>query len=265
MDYYFGAINKVGGRGTVGGGLHALHSLKDLITNCPRFLSAYKTSSCCPFPSSLHTLRLIGVEDMGTLESLSNLTSLTQLTIYYRGKDLRSDGLWDLIMRSQLSWLRVSAGPKFFVGSDPTRGIQDKYQGQLHRSIELELETDDVTGVLIAPICKFLSSFLTELSFNNNEEVKCFTQEQEDSFQLLTSLQKLQFFGCDKLQGLPKSINRLPNLKQLRIDHCPTLNSLPEDGLPRSLRLLILSFCGNEELVQKCINYVKNHPQIAIC
>jgi len=81
-----------------GGGLQALRSLQGLyIFDCPKFLSAKSSFSCCLFPSSLQDLRLIGVEGMGTLEPLSNLTSLTFLNLENCGEDLSCKGLGPLL------------------------------------------------------------------------------------------------------------------------------------------------------------------------
>jgi hypothetical protein len=98
--------------------------------------------------------------------------------------------------------------------------------------------TDDIAGVLAAPICTLLSSSLTELTLRGDKEVERFTEEQEEALQLLTSLEEIQFWVYDKLQGLPARLHRLPNFKKLAIYHCAAIRSLPKDGLPRSLQEL---------------------------
>jgi Leucine-rich repeat (LRR) protein len=253
--------------GVCRGGLQALHHLESLcIWCCPKFLSAYKalfSSSCRPFPSSLKYLTLLDVEGTGTLEPLlSNLTSLIYFVIILCGDDWRSNGLWTLVTHGQLSSLQVKDTPKFFVGSDPMRELKDEYQEQLlHSSSKLEyLETDD-DAILAAPICSILSSSLVWLKMEL--AVERFTKEQEDALQLLTSLQKLQFWGCSKLQCLPAGLHRLPNLKRLSISFCPAISSLPENGLPSSLEYLSINWC-NEELKQQCIEFVQSHPQIKL-
>ncbi|CAN6229519.1 unnamed protein product [Urochloa humidicola] len=131
---------------------------------------------------------------MGTLESLSNLTSLTELCISYCGENLKSDGLWPLVTQGQLRHLEVIGSPKFFAGSDPLGGLQDEYKEQLLRypSKLRNLATDDV-AVFAAPICSILSSSLISLIIDGNREVERFTKEQEDALQLLTSLRSLIF------------------------------------------------------------------------
>jgi hypothetical protein len=88
-------ILTVQNRGTGGGGLQFMHSLKSMeIRNCTKFLSAYKGSDL-PFPSSLQDLVLYGrMEGM----ALSNLTSL--------------------------HLLKVCASPNYFAGWDPAQTLQ---------------------------------------------------------------------------------------------------------------------------------------------
>ncbi|RLM64891.1 hypothetical protein C2845_PM16G01250 [Panicum miliaceum] len=269
-----GGISGVGGLGAVGG-LQALRCLQELqIRSCPKLHSAYETSSpaasCCfPFPSSLQKLELRGtVGGTGTLESLSNLTSLTRLHIDGCGEDFRGEGLWTLVTRGHLTALMVYGCPKFFVGSDLIRELQDEEDQErqlLQCSPKLrELRTDDIPGVLAAPICTLLSSSLTLLAFCLNGEVEHYTKEQERALQLLTSLQDLIFFLCMELQCLPAGLYALPSLKRLCINYCPAISSLPKHGLPISLQELDVRFCENKELEQQCRDFVRDHPRIKL-
>ena len=80
-----------------GGWLQALRSLQRLtIRWSPKFLSTF-SFSCHIFPSSLQFLVLWDVEGMGTLEPLSNLSSLTRLKLQGCGEDLKCQGLWSLL------------------------------------------------------------------------------------------------------------------------------------------------------------------------
>ena len=105
--------------------------------------------------------------------------------------------------------------------------------------------TDEAAGLLAAPICSLLSSSLTELCLNGIEEMERLSKEQEDALHLLTSLQELEIWSCDKLQHLPAGLHKLTNLKRLVVDLCPAVRSLPKDGLPKSLQELDVSLCDN--------------------
>nr|CAD45027.1 NBS-LRR disease resistance protein homologue [Hordeum vulgare] len=233
--------DSIGKDNTHGGGLQSLCSIRSLdIYDCPRILSSYSSStlSCFPFPASLQQLDLGDVEGMETLAPLSNLISLTSLTMCNCG-DLRGEGLWPLVAQGRLTELLIFGTRKFFTGSEPSR-----LHGQEIPSSKLErVFTDDLTGVLTAPICRLLSSSLTELTFCENQEVERFTEEHEEALHLLNSLQELFFRDCGKLQRLPAGLARLASLKILRIWWCPAIRSLPKDGLPSSLQELDIKVC----------------------
>ncbi|XP_022684147.1 putative disease resistance protein RGA3 isoform X2 [Setaria italica] len=229
---------------TGGGGLQGLTSLTTLIIEkCPRFLSSYSSSSsssCFPFPTSLEYLCLEGVEGMETLLPLSNLTSLTELRISECG-DLKGEGLQSLLAQGRLTKLNVLKTPNFFTGSEPSLPREPELPSSSSKL--QELDTEDVAGVLAAPICAFLSSSLTELNFSWVKEVERFTKEQEETLQLLTSLEGIRFWWCDKLQCLPAGLHKLPNLKRLNIDTCKAICSLPKECLPNSLQKLVIRGC----------------------
>uniref|UniRef100_R7WBB7 Putative disease resistance protein RGA4 n=1 Tax=Aegilops tauschii TaxID=37682 RepID=R7WBB7_AEGTA len=178
----------------------------------------------------------------------SNLTSLTRLNISDCGEDLRCEGLLPLLTRGQLSRLEVSKSPNFFGGWDP-----NPMWGMTESKLQ-KLDTDDIQGFLGTPaLCSLLSSSLTDLKFDGDSRMTRFTKEQEEAFHLLTSLQQLEFWNCGKLEHLPAGLNKFTNLKTLQIYDCPALLSLPKEGLPSSLRQLIVIGCRNEE-VSLCLS-----------
>ncbi|KAL6897820.1 hypothetical protein ACP4OV_006779 [Aristida adscensionis] len=242
-----------------GGILHGLHSLRELwIDGCPNVLSS-SSSSSLQFPSSLTELHLYDLEGMETLPSLSNLASLTSLSVGKCG-DLRGVGLWPLIAQGQLTRLFVHGTPKFFVDSEPP---QPQEQDIVSGSSKLRnLWTDDVAGFLSAPICTILSSSLTRLVIQSCYGVETFTKEQEKALQLLTSLQDLNFWRCSKLKSLPAGLHRLDNLKTIKIWECPAIRSLPKGGLPSSLQELDVRDCDSEELRRHCRKLIGTIPRI---
>jgi hypothetical protein len=199
---------------------------------------------------------------METLLPLSNLTSLADLSITNCG-ELRGEGLLPLLAQGRITKLTVRATPNFFVGSESSLPHEPELP---YPSSKLqELRTDDVAGVLAAPICTFLSASLTKLHFDKDKEVERFTKEQEEALQLLTSLESIKFWQCDKLQGLPAALHRLPNLKGLDINTCEAIR-LPEDGLPGSLQELVIEDCpGIRSIHKKCLPNSLQKLVIRLC
>ncbi|EMS65723.1 hypothetical protein TRIUR3_30341 [Triticum urartu] len=206
---------------------------------------------------------------MGTLEPLSNLSSLTRLELYDCGEDLKCQGLWSLLTTGgQLNELAVMHSPRFFADWDPNprRALEDaeggeEQQAQLVSSTLRELRTDDVAGLLAAPVCSFLSSSLTKLELIGNwcEGMEWFSKEQEDALQLLSSLQELVFKYFEDLQQLPAGLRNLTSLKILAVKFCPAISSLPSDALSDSLQKLHVYGC-NESPRKQQIEFAESVP-----
>ncbi|XP_045089254.1 uncharacterized protein [Aegilops tauschii subsp. strangulata] len=241
--------------------VHSLEALQALTT-----LWLEDCSFRHPFPSSLLDLQLTSVKGVLTL---SNLTSLSRLHISGCEEDLKCEGLLPLLTRGHLSQLEVRGTSNFFGGWDPNpmRGVQDEQDKiLLSGPAELQnLETDDMEGFLGAPaLCSILSSSLTNLFFNENDEMTRFTKEQEEAFHLLTSLQELAFSDYRKLEHLPAGLNKLTNLKSLSIRQCPALLSLPKEGLPSSLRELMVIQCEVLQHLPAGLNKLTNLKRLGI-
>ncbi|KAF7013469.1 hypothetical protein CFC21_027551 [Triticum aestivum] len=199
---------------------------------------------------------------MGTLEPLSNLCSLTTLELQDCGEDLECQGLQSLLTTGgQLNKLEIMGSPRFFADWDPNpkRALEDaeggeEQQTQLVSSTLRELMTDDIAGVLAAPVCRFLSSSLTKLQLLRNwcGGMERFSKEQEDALQLLSSLQELKFWNFKDLQQLPAGLRNLTSLKILSVNCCPPILSLPNDALPDSLEKLYVRYNCTQELKQQC-------------
>lgn len=248
-----------------GGGFQAVRSLERLkISECSNLLSPGSFSRCL-FPSSLQKLFLQGVEGMGTLEPLSNLTSLMRLELWSCGENLRCTGLGPLLTTTgQLRKLRVHGSPRFFAGWDPRPAQIPRDVSSSSLSKLQKLLTDEAADLLVEPICTFLSSSLIELRFYQNQNIEGFTTQQEDALSLLNGLRELGFEILNNLQQLPRGLYRLTNLKRLVVYACPTVQSLPIDGLPESLEELYVPGCGSDELEQQCEGLVGTIPRIIL-
>ncbi|KAM3370405.1 hypothetical protein ACQJBY_017992 [Aegilops geniculata] len=222
------------------GGLQRLHSLRILtVICCPELLSSYSSSSFFPFPACLQELTLWDVKYMDTLQALSNLTSLTKLTLNKAGGS-RDEGLWPLLARGRLTELTLGTNSNFFASPNPSRPHDIEVFSQTSKLFDLS--TDTSTGFLAAPICSLLSSTLTKLDLGLEPKMERFTEEQEEALQILTSLQELQLSRGAKLQQLPACLHKLINLKKLGINYFEDIQSLP--GLPSCLHKLEIKKCG---------------------
>ncbi|KAF7010958.1 hypothetical protein CFC21_025318 [Triticum aestivum] len=265
-----------------GGWLQALRSLQRLTINgSPWFLFTFSFSRHI-FPSSLQFLKLKSMVGMGTLKPISNLSCLMTLELIDCGEDLKCQGLQPLLTtRGHINELQVFGSPGFFAGWDPNP--KHDLEELLSAPTLQELSTDDIAGLLSAPICNFLSSSLTKLelhgarrrpsvplllpenpfAFHRSESMERFSKEQEDALQLLSSLQELKFSDLHKLQQLPAGLCNLTSLEKLTVCDCSVISSLPNDGLPKSLQQLVLYYCS-EELKQKFRELVGTIPEITI-
>ncbi|CAN6162391.1 unnamed protein product [Urochloa humidicola] len=268
-------------------GLTSMHSLS--IGGCRKFLAHYLPSpfSCFPFPTTLQSLHLHGVE---MLAPLSNLASLMELWIEECG-DLGGVDLVRLLAHGCLHDLLVKETPNFF-------HIQCSWDTPVileQDSKQLSLTTDDVARILTTPICRLFSSSLTSLTIEQGE-MEHLTEEQDQALHLLTSLQRLDLSPCTELQRIPLGLQNLTNLetlvipgspaihflrnvtfpnslqvlqiyqgdirslhnvtfpnslRKLRISCCSSIRSLPKDGLPTSLQELEISWCQSIQALPK--------------
>nr|CAB3488339.1 unnamed protein product [Digitaria exilis] len=184
-------------------------------------------------PSQLQKLRIYGCPEL-ILRS-SRADSNTKAGRTGEGKGLQEERDYGLTK------LTVRSTPNFFAGSEPSLPHEQEFPSSSSKL--QELWTDDVAGILAAPIPALISSSLTKLHFWGDKEVDCFAKGQEEALQLLTSLERIRFWDCDKLQCLPTGLHRLPNLMRLEIVTCAAIRSLPKDGLPGSLQVLAIHNC----------------------
>ena len=127
----------------------------------------------------------------------------------------------------------------------------------------VSLEVDSISAVLVAPICSRLSATLQRLYFDCDWRTEKFTEEQDEALRLLTSLRILWFHGCRALRSLPQGLHRLPSLQELSIGGTQKIRSLPKEGLPDSLRLLVIRNCS-PEIYEECQKLRGTRPDIYV-
>ena len=214
-------------KGEVGGGAHAIK----------------------PFPASLRELMIFVEPSMQSMGLLSNLTSLTSLSLETCSK-LTMDG-FNPHITVNLNKLVVCA----YNDEQGNMSIAGDLVSEIARSNLMhvgsfqlgKIYVDSISGVLIAPICRHLSPTLHTLSFCYDQGATTFAEEQQQALQLLSSLKHLEFERCYNLQSLPKGLRGLSSLKRLEINSCNKIQCLPpKKGLPSSLESLVVYECNSE-------------------
>jgi len=219
-----------------------------------------------PLPPSLKKLRLVGEVSTLPMALLANLTSLTSLELV-NCKDITADG-FDRLITSNLEHLcvynrRGGEAEPYSVAADLLAAVA-RTQTMPAGSFQLvSLEVDSISAVLVAPICSRLSATLLRLYFVFDWRTEKFTEEQDEALRLLTSLQDLWFNNCRALQSLPQGLHRLPSLQELSIGGTQKIRSLPKEGLPDSLRLLVTRNCS-PEIYEECQKLRGTRPDIYV-
>ncbi|VAI51993.1 unnamed protein product [Triticum turgidum subsp. durum] len=219
-----------------------------------------------PFPSSLRELDISYEPSMQSMGLLSNLTSLTSLSL--RGCDrLTMDGFNPLITVNLKkftldTWYQLQG--RFSIVGDLLSEIA---RSKLMHAGSFELEeliVDSISAVLTAPICSHLAATLHKLVFIQVQWETTFTDEQKQALQLLTSLKHLEFRFCPNLQCLPQWLRGLSSLKSLVIFRCKKILCLPpKENLPISLEELVVEACS-PELIEQAINLKGTSPWFSV-
>uniref|UniRef100_A0A3B6SBC5 Uncharacterized protein n=1 Tax=Triticum aestivum TaxID=4565 RepID=A0A3B6SBC5_WHEAT len=251
-----------------GGGIQEDKSLLQSLTifSCGKLFSQWpmgmgESETICPFPASLRKLDVHGEPSMKSMALLPNLTSLTSLSLS-SCSNLTVHGFNPLIAVN-LVQLQVhncntlAADMLSEVASQRAKLLPAGYISRLEK-----LSVDDISGLLVAPICNLLAPALRELLFEDNG-MEGFTEEQDKALQLLTSLQKLSFSHCKGLQSLPQGLHRLSSLEELHVIQCAAIRWMPKEGLPVSLRKLHMD-CRSAEIDEQIETIKRTNPDLSI-
>uniref|UniRef100_A0A8R7VB03 NB-ARC domain-containing protein n=2 Tax=Triticum urartu TaxID=4572 RepID=A0A8R7VB03_TRIUA len=212
------------------------------IIDDPRFLSIAPLSNL----TSLTRLGLLNCENitMDGFNPLITLVNLKELEVYNKDhpRSVAADLLSDLVMASRAKNVFPATGSFF----------------QLEK-----LEVDSSSAALVAPICTLLAATLQELSFWYDKRVESLTDGEENALQLLTSLQHLSFVECQGLPSLPQRLHDLSSLKKLEVIRCAKIRSLPKEGIPNSLKELVIVDCG-PELREQVYTVKQKYPDLQV-
>ncbi|XP_037467213.1 putative disease resistance protein RGA3 [Triticum dicoccoides] len=247
-----------------GGGIQEHKSLLQslIIFCCGKLFCRWpmgESEAICPFPASLRELVVYEEPSMKSMAVLSNLTSLTTLRLL-DCSNLTVDGFNPLIVVNLIK-LRVRRCNTLAADL-----LSEVARAKLLAAGSFRLDklrVDDISGLLVAPICNLLALALHTLEFQYDWRMENFTEEQEKALQLLTSLQKLFFSGCDGLQSLPQGLHRLSSLKELHVLNCPEIRSMPKEGLPVSLRKLEID-CRSTEINEQIEKIKRTNPDLSV-
>lgn len=252
-----------------GGGIQedssSLQSLKtyccgELFSRWPMGEAGVGAQTIHPFPASLRELDVSDEPSMKSMALLSNLTSLTSLTLT-DCSNLTVDGFNPLTV---VNIKKLEMHNSNTVAADLlSEVVRTKLLPAGYISRLEELTVDDISGLLVGPICNLLAPSLHRLEFWCDERVESFSEEQEKALQLLTSLQKLEFFGCWGLQSLPQGLHRLSSLTELYVCSCLKVQSMPKKGFPVSLRNLCID-CRSAEIDEQIEKIKRMNPDLSV-
>jgi hypothetical protein len=257
-----------------GTGFWGLSSIESVaIRKCDKLFSRWSMGGAAaqtqsiiyPLPPCLKNLMLGEQQSTLPMALLTNLTSLTVLRLL-SCKDITVDG-FDPRIICNLERLVVYNERD---GEAEPYSVADLLLAAVARTKTMSagsfqqlayLCVDNISEVLVSPICTCLSATLQGLLFYYDWRTEKFTEEQDEALQLLTSLQDLMFINCSALQSLPQGLYRLPSLKELGILGKHKIRSLPKEGLPDSLRKLSIQRCG-PEIYEECKKLSGTRPDI---
>ncbi|XBH66070.1 hypothetical protein VPH35_119537 [Triticum aestivum] len=227
-------------KGEVGGGAHAIK----------------------PFPTSLRELNISFESSMQSMGLLSNLTSLTSLSLI-GCEELTMDGFNPHITvnlkKLSIDAMHFRQGNISIVGDLLSQIARSNLMNAGSFHLE-ELRVDSISAVLTVPICSHLAASLHTLRFSYDQCARTFTKGQEQALQLLTSLKNLEFQKCSNLESFPQVLSGLSSLKRLYIMDCEKIECLPpKEGLPASLEYLAVC-CYSRDLIEQARKLKESDP-----
>ncbi|KAJ0976390.1 hypothetical protein J5N97_018355 [Dioscorea zingiberensis] len=224
-------------------------------------------------PSSiglLPFLEYLKLEEMGNIRiegdgrkteifpSLKNLQLMNLTSVSFEGMSLSSSSTSTSSSSSSTTqpggrnWFHLQQRSQVMATLEPLHDVRVEQQGVfrvfLPKLTELNIEHCHNLESLLACL-PFLPS-LTSLKISFCRKLRRLwveegTLEQQQGVKvLLPKLTELNIEYCKDLESLPACLPLLPSLECLKIWDCPKVHSLPEGGLPSSLRRLVIHDTG---------------------
>ncbi|GLT39629.1 hypothetical protein SLA2020_138110 [Shorea laevis] len=233
-------------------------SLKSLqIESCPKLLS-FPETGC------LSTLRQIKLKDCAALITLPDWTAMLNCrTTDYLLQDLKIEECPSLT--------------SFPGGILPTRLQRLKIRGcrDLQSLLEGIMQNDNITKMshlesLEIVDCPSLTCFPEGILQFNLKKLKISDCSKLEplSEQLLHNNASLEYIGMwnyATLEYLPECLHCLAHLTELTISSCPALISLPETGLPTTLKTLEIYNCVNLKSMPERMQNLASLQYLTVC
>ncbi|XP_077239366.1 putative disease resistance protein RGA3 [Tasmannia lanceolata] len=259
-------------------GMQSLTSLKNLvIRECPQLHSLFPNDENNDYglPTELITLEIRTCPNLRSLpKGMQSLTSFTKLVVH-ECPQLHSlfldDEKNDPRLPTPLTTLDISAFlnlkslPKRMQSLLPClKELKIKDCPQLHSLFPDDENNDhglpttlNNLEIFSCPNLKSLPKGMQSLTSLRNliidscpQLFSLFPDDNNNEYGLPTNLFNLFICTCENLKSLPNGMQNLTSLDYLHICYCPEISSLPEDGLPTTLRSLY--FVGCPKLKESC-------------
>ncbi|TXG74972.1 hypothetical protein ES288_1Z030100v1 [Gossypium darwinii] len=106
-----------------------------------------------------------------------------------------------------------------------------------------------------------LPVMLKQLFIGECPVLECIAQD----FLETIDLESIGVRGAEKIKSLPRGLDKLSHLQEIRLELCPNLVSFEESGLPTTnLRVLSIEDCENFRALPKCINNVTSLRELSV-
>jgi hypothetical protein len=243
-------------------GALAFHNMVNIV----KFSSAEGSIASWTDLQKATSLRELYFWDDSSIQSLALMSNLPSLTTLYllNCKNLRMDEFNTLITAVNLKELVLindTDHPRSVAMDLLSKGAARTKQLPAGSSQLESLGVDSILAVLVAPICSSLAATLHTLTICHDQRVGILTEDEEESLQLLTSLQVLELHDCPGLRSLPQGLHSLSSLRKLKVLRCPEIQSLPKGGLPSSLSEISVQECSTE-LHEQVNKLRETHPEL---